>query len=39
MKQHLEWGKELILERMADKDDYMASVITGHPEVRMDFGG
>jgi len=39
MKQHLEWGKELILERMADKDDYMASVITGHPEVQMDFGG
>lgn len=39
MRQHLEWGKKLILERIADKDDYMASIITGHPEAQMDLRG
>ena len=39
MRQHLEWGKKLILERIMDKDDYMASIITGHPEAQMDLRG
>jgi DNA-binding GntR family transcriptional regulator len=33
MKKHLCWGKELVLTRLKDEDDFMSSIISGFPQV------
>ena len=38
MKKHLHWGKELVIARLKDKDDFMSSIISGFPEAHMSFG-
>jgi len=37
VKKHLSWGKELILKRLHDEDDFLSSIVTGTSEIFQAF--